>query len=245
MSGRTKLLIAAAVVVVVGGGIAWWYLGDDEPAAVSLDSAANSVSTTTAADGGAGPTTADADLSGTWTVDSTSGQFDFESATGSFAGFRINETISIAPDTEAVGRTGDVSGSITIDGDTVGAADITVELTTITTNQSRRDAKVQEALETSEFPTATFRLTEPIDLPVDAASGADVDVTAVGELTIHGVTRSVEFPLRARLVGSTIVVVGSLDLTFSDFGVQVPTAPIILSVDDHGPMEIQLLLDKG
>ena len=57
-------------------------------------------------------------------------------------------------------------------------------------------------------------------------------------------TRAVEFPLQAKLVDGTVVVVGSLDVTFSDYGVTVPSAPIVLSVDDHGVLELQLLLTR-
>jgi hypothetical protein len=41
------------------------------------------------------------------------------------------------------------------------------------------------------------------------------------------------------------VVVGSLDITFADFGVEVPDAQIVLSVEDHGILELQLLLTKS
>ena len=69
--------------------------------------------------------------------------------------------------------------------------------------------------------------------------------TAKGDLTINGVTKAVEFPLQAKLVDGTVVVVGSLDVTFSDFGVEVPSAPVVLSVDDHGALELQLLLTRS
>ena len=62
-----------------------------------------------------------------------------------------------------MGRTGDVTGDFTIEGTTVTEASFEVDLTTITTNESRRDGRVQDALETSRFPTATFTLTEPLD----------------------------------------------------------------------------------
>jgi polyisoprenoid-binding protein YceI len=103
---------------------------------------------------------------------------------------------------------------------------------------------VQRALETDRFPDATFVLTEPIPLPADAADSGDLTLDAVGDLTIHGETREVTVPLQARLKGSTILVVGSVDLAFSDYGVAVPKAPIVLSVDDHGTMELQLLLTR-
>ena len=78
------------------------------------------------------------------------------------------------------------------------------------------------------------------------ASGArPVSVTASGEMTINGVTNAVDFPLAAQLVDGTVVVVGSLDIAFSDYDVEVPSSPIVLSVEDNGTLEMQLLLVKG
>ena len=78
-------------------------------------------------------------------------------------------------------------------------------------------------------------------------------MTATGDLTIHGVTRPVELLVEAHVVDEAIVVAGSLDLTFSDYGVEVvePAAvpselpqagqhelqlegPVVLSRDDDG-----------
>jgi polyisoprenoid-binding protein YceI len=239
-------LIAAAVIVVLGGLGIFWFLRDDSPDEVSLDAAREAVTETTAGSDTTGATaTEDGDVSGTWSVDAETGEFDFDTATGTFAGVRIAEELASIGSTTAVGRTGDVAGTVEIDGTTVTAADIEVDMTTITTNDSRRDDKVQEALETGEFPTATFSLTEPIDLGDGATTGDEVSVTAVGDLTIHGVTQQVELPLQAQLVDGTIVIVGSLEITFSDFGVEVPSAPIVLSVEDVGTMELQLLLTRA
>ena len=261
MTKRLRLLVAslAAVVVLVGAGI-WWYLGDDPPAEVSLESAIASVDDAAAAsttDGSAtdGGSTGGSDggpaeeasapasgVEGTWVVDAETGGFDDESATGTFVGFRITEELATIGATEAVGRTGDVTGSITIEGTTLTSATIEADVTTITTNESRRDDKVQEALETDQYATATFVLTEPVDLGQGAADGAPVAVPATGELTVHGVTRSVQVPLDAQLVDGTVVVVGSLDIVFADHAVEVPTAPVVLSVEDHGTLELQVLL---
>ncbi|MET0665315.1 MAG: YceI family protein [Acidimicrobiales bacterium] len=239
MSSRAKVLIAGAIVIVVlvGGGL-WWYLKDDAPAAVSLDAAVDQVD-----DGAATPTTeVGSAIAGTWTIDAETGDFDFETATGTFAGFRVNEELAGIGAATAVGRTGDVTGAFTVEGTTVTEASFEVDLTTITTNESRRDNRVQDALETSRFPTATFTLTEPLELGDEAADGQSVSVTALGDLTIHGETQSVDFPLEAQLVDGTVVLVGSLELTFSDYGVEAPTSPIALSVDDNGILELQFLL---
>jgi polyisoprenoid-binding protein YceI len=240
MGTRVKvgLGIVAAVVLVGAAGL-WWFFRDDAPRTVNLENAVASVNETAAS--GDAVTGTD----GTWRVDSTSGTFDYNSATGTFAGFRIQEKLASIGSTTAVGRTGDVTGTVTIADTTVTAATFSVDLTSITTNQSQRDSRVQQALATSRYPTATFTLTEPIALGDAAATGAKVSVTASGDLTIHGVTQRVEFPLEAQLTKNTIVVVGSIDVTFSDFGVSVPTSPAVVSVDDYGQLELQVLLTSA
>ena len=242
-----KALAFAAVLVfaLIGAGL-WWFFDDDAPAEVNLQNAVEQVQDTTASVSSSTTISAATDdgVSGTWAVDTETGDFDYETATGTFAGFRIAEKLSAIGSTTAVGRTGDVAGSVTIDGTTVTAGSFEVDLTTITTNESRRDDKVQSALETGTYPTATFTLTAPIDLGEAAASGEAVSVVATGDLTIHGVTKSVQLPLEAQLVNGTIVTVGSVDITFADYGVTVPKSQIVLSVDDHGTLEMQLLLTK-
>ena len=76
-------------------------------------------------------------------------------------------------------------------------------------------------------------------------SGATTTVEATGDLTIHGVTTSVTLPLEAQLVDGTIVVVGSLDVALSTYGVEAPTAPIVVSVSDQATIEFQLFFTQG
>jgi polyisoprenoid-binding protein YceI len=243
MSARSKVIVGSLVVValLVGGGL-WWFFRDDAPPEANLETAVAALNDSTGTSTSAAD---DASIDGTWTVDTSSGTFDYDSATGTFAGFRIQENLASIGSTTAVGRTGDVSGSMTVAGSKVTAATFTVDLTTIRTNQSQRDSRVQSALATSSYPDATFTLASPVELGPDAASGQKVSATAVGDLTIHGVTERVEIPLDAQLTNGTVVVVGSIDITFSDFGVSVPQSPAVVSVDDHGQMEVQLLLTRS
>lgn len=68
---------------------------------------------------------------------------------------------------------------------------------------------------------------------------------ATGTLTIHGTSREVTIPLQTQLVGDTIVVVGSAPITFPEFGVTMPTAPIVVSVEDAGTIEFQLFFTRS
>jgi polyisoprenoid-binding protein YceI len=233
--------------IAIGGGLAfialvavglWWFLRDDAPKAVDLDAAVGAVDNTGVAASADG-------VAGDWSVDTSVGEFSFEDSTGTFVGFRVSEELSGIGSTTAVGRTPAVTGTMTIDGTKLTVATIDADMTALTTNNSRRDGPARRALGTDQFPSATFVLTSPLDLGDAATTGAKTAVTATGDLTVHGVTKSVEIPLEAQLTGDTIVVVGSLPVVFSDFGITAPTAPIVLSVDDHGTMELQLFFSRA
>lgn len=259
---RRRVLVwtvaAVAVLVIAFGAFAIWFLRDDAPDEVTIGDASAQVADGTT-DSGTAPITAevgatdetgstDADaavgIDGTWAVDTSIGEFSYEDSTGTFVGFRIAEELANIGSTEAVGRTPEVTGTLVASGTTISEVTIEADMTAITTNESRRDDNVQDALDTASFPTATFTLTTPIELDASALAGAAVAVDAVGDLTIHGVTQSVTIPLEAQLVGDTIVVVGSLDIVFADYGVEVPSAPIVVSADDHGPLELQLFFTR-
>jgi len=244
MSKSAKWLIGGITILVVaavlGGGL-WWFFRDDAPAKVDLDAAAQSVDTapTSAAQGAPTPDV----IEGTWKVDAASGDFDFKEATGTFAGFRIEEELAGIGSTTAVGRTDAVSGSLTITGTTVTVGKIEVDLSQVTTNDSRRDRQVSRAFRAST--DASFVLTQPVELGAGAANGETVAFDAVGDLTVNGTTRSVTWPIEARLVNGTIVAVGSLEIEFDDYDVKVPSSQIVLSVEDHGILEFQLLFTRA
>ena len=265
---RRPLLLAVIALFVAGvaGAVIVWQLffSGEPPAQASIDDAAGVLASqrpvaatatpeatepAAAVPGTTQPTTepttaATGAVDGTWTVDTSVGSFaDYTSA---WAGFRVNEVLGQGiGSTTAIGRTPSVTGELTLDGQTLSGASIEVDLTSITSDRPRRDDSIQEALETGQFPTATFVLTQPVDLGGVPADGETVSATAIGDLTIHGVTRSIEFPLEAQLVGDTIVVVGSTAVTFSDFGVEMPRGPIVISVEDAGILELQLYFSRA
>jgi polyisoprenoid-binding protein YceI len=259
------LAVAAigAVAVIAAGGLWYLFLQPAGPAPVSLGTAvpATAPAATAAAEtagpsagtGGGEATTAPATaqagqdgdgIGGTWTVDPSIGSFsDFS---GSFVGYRVKETLANIGATEAVGRTPDVRGSFTLDGTTITAATFTADLTTLQSDKQFRDEQLRrQALETSRFPEARFTLTAPVDLGALPADGAIVDVTVTGDLALHGVTRQVEIPLRARLADGVVTVAGSIPIAFSDFGIAKPQSMMVLSVEDNGVMEVSLQLTRG
>ena len=183
---------------------------------------------------------------GTWTVDDEFGDFDFETASGSFAGFRVEEELTVGEVT-AVGRTGGVTGSLTIEDGTLAAAEITIDMTTIESNDGRRENAIRGAVGARDFPTSTFVLTEPMQLDIEALeSGSTLLVDVVGDLTVKGTTNQVAFFLQATIVEPGIgLIIGSTEIFWEDFGITPPRAPIVVSVEDHGILEFQLIVRSG
>ena len=226
----------------------------DEPSSASTGEAAAD-SDTADADTGQADTEApsadettdpDGGLGGVWAVQVAEGTVDLQGEPAvSFAGFRVNEVLAGGiGDFTAVGRTADVSGSIELSGNVLVAATVEVTMSTLKTDNGSRDGQVRRALNTNEFPLATFTLTAPVELPAGMAEGEGLSGSVDGELTIKGVTNAAVFDLQAQLVGDTIVAVGSSHVVFSDYGVRAPTAPIVVSVEDNGIMEFQLIFTR-
>jgi hypothetical protein len=46
-------------------------------------------------------------------------------------------------------------------------------------------------------------------------------------------------------VEGSLLLAGGVDISFADFDVQVPSAPIVLSAEDHGILEVQLWFRKA
>lgn len=163
----------------------------------------------------------------------------------SFAGFRVVEVLAggIAEST-AVGRTTAVAGFIELSGTTLVAATVEVEIASLRTDNSHRDSHMRQAMETDEFKLAVFTLVEPLELPIGVFEGETFSGSAVGDLTIKGVTNRATFDLKARLVGDTIVAVGSSEVLFGDYGVTAPTSASVIWVEDHGTMEFLLYFTR-
>lgn len=202
--------VALGVIVVVGGPFVFFhFIEGPAPAPLSLSSES---STTTQASGSDASSATAGSLDGAWKV-----------SAGSRAGYRVQEVLFGQSHT-AVGRTTAVTGTVTISGTTVTAATFSVDLTKVTSDQSMRDDQFQgRIMDTADYPTATFTLTQPISLGTLPAAGVEVTERATGNLKMHGTTRSVTLQLEARRSGGTIEASGSIPVTFADWNISNPS----------------------
>ena len=244
MRNRVKLAIAVPLALVVLATVgSWTYLNvikDDAPDRLTLGGGGTTPaqsSATTAATGGTtdssplapGPTSG---IDGTWKV-----------IEGSQAGYRVKE-ILFGQSAVAVGRTDDVTGQISIAGATVTSGSFTVDMTSVASDESRRDNQFRSRImNVSTYPTSTFEVTKPIALSSVPPDGTTVDVKATGELTLRGTTKEVTVGLEAQRSGSTIKVAGSVPIVFEDWGIPNPSfGPA--DTEDSGDLEFLLVFGR-
>jgi hypothetical protein len=178
-------LVAAVIVIafiVVGAILAWvLFIRSDAPPEVGLSSSTPGASaiaaspSAAASSGGSAPsgsavpsgapTSSPASgsggegISGTWTVDPSIGSFsDFS---GSFVGYRIDEQLAGIGANTAVGRTPNVTGSMTVDGTTVTVATFsratTPDGTGSSVSRDWRPARIRPRHSRSRSPSSSAR----------------------------------------------------------------------------------------
>lgn len=108
-------------------------------------------------------------------------------------------------------------------GDITGA-EVSFRFADVITGKEKRDRAMHEWQHTDEFPTGKFMLTS---LRPDGAGSA----TATGQLTLHGVTRAMSFPVMIAKQDSTIAIDGDAPIDTREFGLPVIRLLGLLKVD--------------
>jgi len=221
--------VVALAVLVVGG--TWLYIHVIEGPAPAPLSLRSGVSPSPAGPAAAAVSGA---LAGQWRV-----------AAGSVVGYRVQEVLA-GQNNIAVGRTGDISGGMTISGTTVTAASFTVQMATIHSDQSARDAQFDgRIMDTASYPTGTLTLSGPVSLGAVPPDNVVRSYEATGKLTLHGHTRPVTFNMQAERTSSSIEVSGSISVVFADYGIPNPSIGSFATTQDHGLLEFLVKFSKA
>ncbi len=193
---------------------------------------AGAASATTAAPSGAA-TAAPAGIEGTW-----------KAGAGSQVGYRVKELLN-GQATEGVGRTSAITGTLTIAGTTVTATDLTVDMTTLKSDSSRRDGIFHaEIMATGRFPTAKLVLKSPIELGKVPADKEQITSKATVALTLKGTTKDVVLDLVSRRNGATIEVTGSTKIVFAEWGIDNPSRPPFVETEADGLLEFLVVFGR-
>jgi polyisoprenoid-binding protein YceI len=241
-----KIVIAVVALVVVIVGASFIYAKVINKADDAFDNKQvkdRLAATTTAADttDTTDPTSSDPGAT-TVAVPRDGVEGDWAIAPTSEVGYRVDESIN-GFDSTANGRTQAISGTFTIGGTSVSAGEFTVDMTTFKSDESRRDKQFNSrVMAVSQFPTATFVLTAPIDFQQVPTDRSTITASATGDLTLHGVTRSVTFDVDATFLDGRVGVLGNIPVLFSDYDIGNPSFATV-TTEDHGSLEFILIFD--
>jgi polyisoprenoid-binding protein YceI len=173
-------------------------------------------------------------ITGTWRVSSDS-----------IAGYRVEEVL-LGQKATAVGRTTKISGSIVVSGSELSAASFTVDMASVKSDQSERNAQFDgRIMDVAEYPTAKFTQTSHVTLGRVPGLETITHVSVTGELTMHGATRSVTLPLTYERMSDGVNVLADLNIVFSRWNIANPSISGIVTTANNGTLEVLLNLTRG
>jgi polyisoprenoid-binding protein YceI len=165
--------------------------------------------------------------------------------TRSEARFTINEVLRGAP-TTVVGVSQNLGGQIALDLNNPAAAQVGEILINArdfaTDNEFRNNAIANEILLTNEYEYISFEPTSISGLPETAVIGETYPLQITGNLTIAGQTREVTFDAEVTpLSESELQGLASVEILYADFGLTIPFARSVESVEDNVFLELDFI----
>ena len=182
------------------------------------------------------------DVNGTWTV------IPGEGSNQTQAGYTFHEILP-GQSKSTSGRADNqeeqnISGHLTVDGETVTEGVVTVRVDGISSDQEKRDINVRrEIFETDKYPNASFTLTEPVDVSSIPDDGTPGEATVTGDVEIHGQSNSVTAPMTVLRTADKVILSANIPINRLDFGVETPDF-VAAQVDEEGTLDVLLVLSK-
>jgi polyisoprenoid-binding protein YceI len=148
-----------------------------------------------------------------------------------------------AGEVDVVGSTQNIEGQLQLNladlSAPLGTNRFTVNLATLSTDQSRRDNYIRErGPQFNQYPLAEFVATGVADTPATYTEGDEVQFKMLGDLTIREVTQPVTFDVTATLDDDTATGVATAQLRMTDFGIEPPNFANTLTVADEFGVEV-------
>ncbi len=223
------IIVVVAALAVIGPFVYIHFIEGPAPPKLALPKGSHTTTT------GSGAATANStSVSGVWNV-----------GTSSVAGYRVNEVL-IGQDSTAVGRTTKVWGSMTLDGTTVSKGTVTVDMASVTSDQSERNAHFDgPIMDVARFPTATLTLSSPISLGSIPSDGVANHYDASGLLSMHGVTKSVTFAVAGERLAGAIDVLADITIPFAEWDIANPSIGGFVTTANTGTLEVLLHFTQG
>ena len=176
----------------------------------------------------------------TWTVDGTSK-----------ATIRVREQLARLPaPNDAIITIGGAQGSFTLnpDGTFASGSKITLDMTTVTTDDRQRtDTIKRDPLEVTRFRTSELAPMKANGLSLPLMRSGEFTFQLVGDLTLHGVKKSVTFDVKATRTDGKLTATATANPSwkFGDFGMEPPSSFSVLSIVDEIRMEFALVANEA
>ena len=112
-----------------------------------------------------------------------------------------------------------IQGEVHTTGDTVAHAKVTIDTTSIYSDNDRLTGhlKSPDFFDVQKFPTAVFETT--------SISGTGDNATVKGNLTLHGVTKEISFPAKIEVNDDAVTVKADFSINRQDFGIKYAGKP--------------------
>jgi polyisoprenoid-binding protein YceI len=176
----------------------------------------------------------------TWTVDAASK-----------ATVRVREQLVRLPaPNDALITIGGAQGSFTLnpDGTFASGSKITVDMNTVATDDRQRtDTIRRDPLEVTRFRTSELVPTSASSLTLPLPRSGDFTFRLTGDLTLHGVTKSVTFDVKATRANGKLTATATANPSwkFGDFGMRPPSSFSVLSLVDEIRLEFALVANEA
>ncbi len=167
------------------------------------------------------------------------------------AAYFADETLArIGLPSTAKGATSAIEGQfhLTEDEFTLDASQLsqfTVDLTTIKSNEGMRDNRVQGALETGTFPTATFTVTSVSGVDSSLPDADEHSFQITGMLDLHGVQKEVTWDVKARRDGNLMTALATVNFRYEDFNIPVLNIGGFVSVEEDVTLQVQIVAQSS
>ncbi len=160
--------------------------------------------------------------------------------------FADEKLASLPLPSKAKGATSDIQGTFYLTPDGLGLdpsrpSTFTVKLATLKSDKSQRDHRVQVALDTADYPTATFTASAVSGYDPSLPPDQEQDLPLTGVLDLRGVQRQVTWDVKGRRSGNLLTALATLKVNFGDFSIPSPNIAGFVSVQDTVTLQVQVV----
>ena len=170
-------------------------------------------------------------------------------APGTKARYKVREQfVGIEFPSDAVGSTEAITGMIIVnpDGSFDPKSKLTVDLKTLSSDQSMRDGYIQgRTLETEKFPTLELVPKKAAGLAAPLPAAQQAGFKLITDMTMHGVTKEVPWTVVSTFGNDSIAGRATTTVDFATFNMTKPSIGRLMSVGDTIELEVEFRFKRS